>query len=328
MIMSRTPLRISFFGGGTDYPEYFQRESGAILGTAIDKFSYITASPFPSRLFDYSIRVSYRKVELVKSVQEIEHNVYRECLKHCGLDKDVELHNVADLPSFSGLGSSSTFTVGLLRALHALKGEEVDGLPLAYEAIHIERRVLRENVGCQDQTLAAVGGFHLVEFKREDDIRLHPVELSPSRLAELEAHLFVVFTGISRRASDVVATQLSNLPANRQTLAGMRVMVDKALAILTGSGSLTPLGHLLHEAWQAKRSLSDRISNSQIDGMYDRARQQGALGGKVLGAGGGGFLLFFAPPDRHAALRASFADFQEIRVRLNAPGSQIVFSST
>jgi D-glycero-alpha-D-manno-heptose-7-phosphate kinase len=325
MKMTRTPLRTSFFGGGTDYPEHFTRHGGAVLASAVDKFSYITASRFPSRLFDYNIRVSYRKVELVKQVAEIEHKVYRACLDFCGLERDIELHNVADLPSFTGLGSSSTFTVGLLHALHSFKEESRTPMELAYEAIHIEQDILKENVGCQDQTLAAVGGFNLVEFRATDDIRVTPLDLPPGRLAELEDHLFVVFTGVTRRASDVVASQLAKLDQNRDTLTAMRLMVDEAVAILTGPGPLTAFGELLHVAWQAKRSLCNRISNSHIDEMYETAMQHGALGGKLLGAGGGGFLLLFVPPERHQELAGRFSDYEIISVRLNAPGSQVVF---
>jgi D-glycero-alpha-D-manno-heptose-7-phosphate kinase len=326
MKMTRAPLRVSFFGGGTDYPEHFREHGGAVLGSAIDKFSYVTASPFPSRLFDYQIRVSYRKVELVKTVDEIQHAVYRECLKYCGLEKDVELHNVADLPSFTGLGSSSTFTVGLLHALHAFKGEDVQGIDLAYEAIHIEREVLKENVGCQDQTLAAVGGFNRIAFRREDDIDVQPVPITPERQAELESHFFIVFTGVTRRASEVAASQLDKVSANRDTLKAMEGMVDRAWDILTGTGPLSAFGELLHEAWAAKRSLCPKISSPQIDEMYERGRACGALGGKLLGAGGGGFLLLFAPPERRAALLETFEGYQEIRIHLNAPGSQVVFN--
>ena len=325
MKMTRTPLRISFFGGGTDYPEHFNQHGGAVLASAIDKFSYITASRFPCRLFDYNIRVSYRKVELVKQVAEIEHNVYRACLEFCGLEQGVELHNVADLPSFTGLGSSSTFTVGLLHALHAFKQEVRTPLELAYEAIHVERDILKENVGCQDQTLAAMGGLNLVEFFGTDDIRVSPLNLHPTRVAELESHLLVVFTGVTRRASDVAASQLARVDQNRDTLTSMRLMVDEATEILAGTGPLEAFGELLNMAWQAKRSLCERISNSKIDEMYDQAMQHGALGGKLLGAGGGGFLLLFAAPDRHQKLTDLFSDYEIISVKLNAAGSEVVF---
>lgn len=326
MLISRAPVRISFLGGGTDYPEHFWRHGGAVLATAIDKFSYVTASPFPSHLFDYSIRVSYRKVELVKEVGEIEHNVYRECLKFCGLDKDIELHHVADLPAFTGLGSSSAFTVSLLQALHSFKGEFVRPLDLAYEAIYVERHLLHDQVGCQDQLMAAMGGFNLVEFRTEEDITVTRIPLSPQRLAEFERHLFIVFTGIRRKAAEVVAKQLQKVGDNTDRLQQMRAMVDRGWDILTGNQPLSAFGELLHQAWLAKRSLDESISNSQIDCMYQLGREAGAWGGKLLGAGAGGFLLFFAPPEVHGQLRQAFSGCQVLEVKVNAPGSQIIFS--
>jgi len=326
MIIARAPLRVSFFGGGTDYPEYFRDEGGAVLGTAIDRFCYLTASPFPSALFDYSIRVSYRKVELVRCAADIEHNVYRACLQLCGINQDVELHAMADLPAFSGLGSSSSFTVSLLHALHAFKGEFVRPHDLACEAIHVEREVLADRVGCQDQVLAAYGGFNVVEFRREHDFTVSRLPLAPPRLAELEAHLFLVFTGITRKASEIVAPQLENVARNRTLLRRMRSMVDEGFNLLTGAESLQPFGTLLHEAWTAKRQLDDGISSLELDGMYRLGLDHGAWGGKLLGAGGGGFLLFVAPPEAHAGLAAAFHPKPSLHVRLNAPGSQIIFS--
>ncbi|MGI0479680.1 GHMP kinase [Geminocystis sp. CENA526] len=326
MLISRAPVRISFFGGGTDYPEYFLRHGGAVLATAIDKFCYLTASPFPSHLFDYTMRLSYRQVELVKNVTEIQHNVYRECLRFCGLERDIELHNVADLPAFTGLGSSSTFTVALLHALHSFKGEFVRPLDLAYEAIYVERKLLLDRVGCQDQLMAAVGGFNLVEFRTETDIVVHKVPISPQRLAEFEQHLFVVFTGIKRRASEVVAQQLDKVTDNTDTLKDMRKMVDDGWNILTSNQSLSAFGELLHQAWMAKRSLSQVISNPDIDRLYQQGITAGAWGGKLLGAGAGGFILFFAPPEAHSQLRSTFGNQQVLQVKVNAPGSEIIFS--
>jgi D-glycero-alpha-D-manno-heptose-7-phosphate kinase len=326
MLIARAPLRISFFGGGTDYPEYFLNHGGAVLATAIDKFCYLTASPFPSHLFDYIIRLSYRQVELVKSVSEIQHNVYRECLKFCGLDRDIELHNVADLPAFTGLGSSSTFTVALLHVLHSFKGQFVPPLDLAYEAIYVERHLLHDRVGCQDQLMAAVGGFNLVEFRTEEDIIVHRVPLSPQRLGEFEQHLFVVFTGIKRKAANVVAQQLEKVGDNTATLKQMRTMVDQGWDILTGNKPLSVFGELLDQAWNAKRSLSKVISNPYIDEMYRQGKEAGAWGGKLLGAGAGGFLLFFAPPELHENLKQVFCDRPCLRVKINAPGSEIIFS--
>lgn len=326
MLISRAPVRISFFGGGTDYPEYFLNHGGAVLATAIDKFSYVTASPFLSHLFDYSVRVSYRKVELVKTLDEMEHRVFRECLKFCDLDKDIELHNVADLPAFTGLGSSSAFTVSLLQALHSFKGEFVRPLDLAYEAIYVERHLVQDKVGCQDQLMAAMGGFNLVEFRTEQDIIVNRVTMTPQRMAEFEQHLFIVFTGIRRKAADVVEKQLKRVGDNTDTLKKMRQMVDQGWDILTGNQDLSAFGKLLDEAWQAKRSLDQGISNGDIDQMYQRGREAGAWGGKLLGAGAGGFMLFFAPPEVHPKLATTFKDHQLLSVKINAPGSQLIFS--
>ncbi|BFM40710.1 GHMP kinase [Synechocystis sp. LKSZ1] len=326
MLISRAPVRISFFGGGTDYPEYFLHHGGAVLATAIDKFSYVTASPFLSHLFDYSIRVSYRKVELVKTPDEMEHRVFRECLKFCGLEKDIELHNVADLPAFTGLGSSSAFTVSLLQALHSFKGEFVRPLDLAYEAIYVERHLVQDKVGCQDQLMAALGGFNLVEFRTEEDIIVNRVPLSPQRLEEFEQHLFIVFTGIKRKAANVVEKQLQKVQDNTDTLKLMRQMVGQGWDILTNQQCLSAFGQLLDQAWQAKRSLDQGISNVEIDRLYALGREAGAWGGKLLGAGAGGFLLFFAPPEVHPQLQQAFANHQVLSVKINAPGSQIIFS--
>ena len=324
MRMTRTPLRVSFFGGGTDYPEHFERHGGAVLGSAIDKFSYVTASHFHSRMFDYAIRVSYRKVELVKQLGDIEHAVFRECLRFCGIDRDIELHNVADLPAFSGLGSSSTFTVGLLCALHAFLGRSVSAQELAYQAIHIERNVLRENVGCQDQTFAAFGGFRVIEFRKIDDIVVRDVPLSDARIAEIESHLVMIFTRIVRRASDAVANQLRRVSQNLETLTRMRAMVDRGYDLLTGPDSPVAFGRLMHDAWEAKRQLASDVSNQEIDALYARAREHGAVGGKLLGAGGGGFLLMVVPPEAQPGLRAAFANHELLEVRLRAPGAEVL----
>ncbi|WP_267383581.1 GHMP kinase [Cyanobacterium sp. uoEpiScrs1] len=326
MLISRAPVRISFFGGGTDYPEHFLQHGGAVLATSIDKYSYVTATPFPSHLFDYLIRVSYRKVELVRAVDELEHNVYQKCLKFCGLEKDIELHNVADLPAFTGLGSSSAFTVSLLQALHSFKGEFVKPLDLAYEAIYVERHLVKDRVGCQDQLMAAVGGFNLVEFRTEEDIIVTRIPLSPQRLTEFESHIFIVFTGIKRKASQVVAKQLKRVADNTDILKKMRRMVDQGWDILTTNQPLSAFGELLHQAWIAKRSLDTIISNPEIDSLYNLGRESGAWGGKLLGAGAGGFILFFAPPESHKNLRQAFIQHEVLSVKINAPGSQIIFS--
>jgi D-glycero-alpha-D-manno-heptose-7-phosphate kinase len=328
MIITRAPLRISFFGGGTDYPEFFVGEGGAVLATAIDKFTYVTASPFFSDLFDFSVRVSYSKAESARRVEEIEHKVFREALKLFGFQKDIELHTVADLPAFTGLGSSSSFTVALLQALHSFRGEYVPPLALAYEAIDVERRRVGDNVGCQDQVTAAVGGFNLIEFRGEDDIQVHRVPISRARLEDFQRHLVLVYTGITRRASDLVARQLSCLSSNREPLRKMRAMAERGWDILIGSTPLSAFGELLHEAWMAKRGLESSISNAEIDRMYEAGRQKGALGGKLLGAGGGGFLAFFAPPEKHERLQEVFAPHPTLDFSIGAPGSEVIFATS
>jgi len=325
MIISRAPLRISFLGGGTDFPEYFRQHGGAVLATGIDKFSYVTANPFHSHLFEYAIRVSYSVGELAKKVDDIRHPVFRECLRYCGLEKDIELHTVADLPAFTGLGSSSAFTVSLLQVLHAYKGEYVRPIQLAYEAIHIERNVLKECVGVQDQTTAALGGFNVLEFHAEDDIRARPLTLSRARIEELESHLFIVFTGIKRRAQDLEKNKINNLAENCKHLHRLQNLVGQGYDILTSNASLSKFGDLLHQAWELKQLLDSGVSNPEINDLYKKGLTAGAWGGKLLGAGAGGFLLFCVPPEKQPAIQAAFKDYHNLTVRLAAPGSQIIF---
>jgi D-glycero-alpha-D-manno-heptose-7-phosphate kinase len=326
MIITKAPLRVSFFGGGTDFPEYFLKESGAVLAAAIPYYTYVTASRFPSGLFDYRVRISYSKGEMVNEINELQHPVFRECLRLCGIEHDIELHTVADLPSFTGLGASSSFTVALLQALHAYKGEYRRPLELAYEAIYVERSLLREAVGVQDQTTAAVGGFNVLEFRAEDDIQVTPLQLTRARLEELEAHLFMVFTGIKRRAAEVESGKLVRLNEVKPNLRRMRQMVDSGYDLLTSGGSLDRFGLLLHEAWVAKQTLSPGVSNEEIRRMYDLGLEAGAWGGKLLGAGGGGFLLFCAPPEARLALAERFRDQYQVEIRLGVPGTTVLFA--
>ena len=329
MIITRAPLRVSFFGGGTDYPAHFLEHGGAVLGSAIDQYSFITASPFRSEgLFDYAIRVTYREIEHVNTLDELKHVPIREALRKCGFDRDIEVHHIADLPAKTGLGSSSSFVVSLLQALHKLGGRDVKGIDLAYEAIHFERQILGESVGCQDQAFAAMGGFNVIEFRREDDISVHPLPISISRIAELESHLMMFYSGITRRAEDVVKTQLANVSDNKERYMRMRRQVDQAYDIITKGGSLTPFGELLDLAWAEKRALHNVISNPEIDSMYDRAKAAGAIGGKLLGAGGGGFLMLFVPPERQLAVEAALDGHCLVRPGLSAPGSDVIFNGT
>ena len=326
MIVTRTPFRISFFGGGTDYPEHFEKHGGAVLASAIDKAMFLSATHFYSRLFDYCIRIAYRQVECVNSVDELQHVPFREVLKWCGVTRDVEVDCAAELPSFAGLGSSSSFVVGLLNTLMAHQGKFVQPMDLAYQAIEIERSVLKEHVGCQDQTLAAVGGFNLIEFRRTDDIVVHRVPLGPARLREFDDHLLLIFTGLRRRAEEQAARQVAKIADNRARLVRMRELVDEAYESVV-AGRLEEFGRLLHESWLSKRELETSISNETIDSIYSAGLEAGAWGGKLLGAGGGGFLLFFVPPDRRAAVRERLGHLEEIPIRINAPGSHVIYAA-
>lgn len=326
MIISKTPLRISFFGGGTDFPEFFHGNGGAVLGTAIDKHIYHSVTRFPSELFDYSIRLAYRRVECVRSLEAIEHSPFREIMRFFGIDRDIEISLTADLPSFSGLGSSSSFTVGLINALSAYTGKFIPKLELARMAIQVEREVLRETVGWQDQIFAAYGGINLIEFERDGNFTVHRINLPKSRQLDLDQSILLYFTGITRRASDVEKNKIRNLASIRENLLRMHRMVEKAHGLLTGGSSLSEFGMLLDATWQEKRLLDPGVSNSEIDALYDMGIGAGALGGKLLGAGGGGFMAFFVPRERQSAVRAALQNYHEIDFSINAPGSSIVHS--
>lgn len=326
MIVTRTPFRISFFGGGTDYPEHFEKHGGAVLASAIDKAMFLSATHFYSRLFDYCIRIAYRQVECVKSVEDLQHIPFREVLKWCGVTRDVEVDCAAELPSFAGLGSSSSFVVGLLNTLMTHQGKFVQPMELAYQAIEIERRVLGEHVGCQDQTLAAVGGFNLIEFRRTDDIVAHRVPMTSDRVGEFDSHLMLIFTGLRRRAEEQAAKQVARIEDNAARLNHMRKLVDLAYESVV-TGHWEKFGQLLNESWVEKRALEPSISNETIDSIYSAGLEAGAWGGKLLGAGGGGFLLFFVAPERRAAVRERLQHLEEIPIRINAPGSHVIYAS-
>lgn len=327
MIITQTPLRISFLGGGTDYPEYFEKHGGAVLGTAVDKSAYFAMSHFYSRMFDYSIRLAYRKVECVYKLDEIEHVPFRECLRWAGVESDVEINHAAELPSMTGLGSSSSFTVGLLNTIYAFQRRMVAPLDLAYQAIDLERNVLKESVGVQDQTFAAVGGFNLIEFRRMGDFVVHRIPLGHARLTEFESHLLCFFTGIKRRAEELASRQVKRVGENKDRLGRMRAMVDEGYNALVGTGNMAAFGRLLHQSWVAKRELDSAISNGAIDDYYQAGMDAGAYGGKLLGAGGGGFVLFFAPPETHARIRAKLPDLLEVNFKLDAPGTRVLHCS-
>jgi len=304
MIITRTPLRISLFGGGTDYPVWYREHGGAVLSTTINKCCYITCRWLPP-FFDHHSRICYSKVENVARNDAIQHPSVRACLQYLRIEEGVEIQHVADLPARTGLGTSSAFTVGLLLGLYALKNQMRDRHSLALDAIHVEQELLKESVGAQDQVSAAYGGFNRIEFNRDGAIQARKILASPSRLEELEQHLSIFFTGFSRTAADIAKEQIRLTPKRERELSLMSQLVDDAESILTDSGrSLDELGRLLHVSWQIKKSLTQCISNSSIDAIYEAGRSAGALGGKLLGAGGGGFMLFFTPPHLRNELRS------------------------
>ena len=282
MIISRTPFRVSFFGGGTDYPAWFEENGGSVLATTINKYCYITCRCLPP-FFEHKYRIVYSKVETVNQVKEIQHPSVRVALEMVGIKEGLEIHHDGDLPARAGLGSSSAFTVGMLNALYALKGSMVPKTRLAEEAIHLERNILNESVGSQDQVLTALGGFKKIDFNTDHSFSEMPVIISTERRAELESHLLLFYTGISRFASKVAEKKIANIPKKKKELAVMRQMVDEGLKILTNGQSITEFGKLLHESWKLKRELSDAISTSLIDETYQAALSEGALGGKLFG---------------------------------------------
>lgn len=323
MIISRTPFRMSFFGGGTDYPAWYNEHKGAVLATTIDKYCYITARYLPP-FFEHKSRIIYSKMEHITNIEDIDHPSVREVLKFLNIREGIEIHHDGDLPARTGLGSSSSFTVGLLNALYALKGMMPTKEQLATEAVHVEQDLIKENVGCQDQTLAAYGGFNFIEFGGPNHLQVRTVTVGPERLRELQSHLMLFFSGFSRTASEIAATQIKNTPNKTKELTQMYALALQALEVLK-KGDICDFGKLLHESWQLKRSLSEKISTSHIDEIYNAAREAGAQGGKLLGAGGGGFVLIFAKPEDQPKIRARLKDFLEIPFKFESLGSQIIF---
>lgn len=324
MIITRTPFRISFFGGGTDYPGWYREHGGAVLATSIDKYCYLTCRHLPP-FFEHRIRVVYSKIENCNSLEEIEHPSVRETLRFLEYQRGVEIHHDGDLPARSGMGSSSAFTVGLLHALYALKGRMPGKHQLAMESIHLEQEILKETVGSQDQVTAAYGGFNHVLFHQSGEISVRPIILPPARLQELSSHLMLFYTGIKRTAAQVASTYVPSLESKRRQLRILRDMVDEAITILSGPGEIRAFGDLLHEAWQAKRAMSNHISSTEIDEIYETARTAGALGGKITGAGGGGFLLLFAPPRHHSHIREKLDGLLHVPFKFDTAGTQVIF---
>jgi D-glycero-alpha-D-manno-heptose-7-phosphate kinase len=324
MIISRTPFRVSFFGGGTDYPTWYREHGGAVLATSINRYCYLSCRFLPP-FFDHRSRVVWSKIERVASNDEIEHPVVRAVLDMMQITEGVEIHHDGDLPSRTGLGSSSAFTVGLLHALHALKGEMISKMEMARSAVHVEQVLLKESVGVQDQIATAFGGFNRVDINPDDSFAVRPMILPPGRLAQLQSHVLMFYTGVSRLSSEVAKESIAQIPKKSPDMHRMRAMVDEASDILTSGSDIVDFGRLLHDAWQIKRSLSAKVAPEFVDDIYIKAQGAGAVGGKLLGAGGGGFMIFFAPPERHAAIIAALDHLLLVPIEFENGGTQIIF---
>jgi D-glycero-alpha-D-manno-heptose-7-phosphate kinase len=323
MIVTRTPFRMSFFGGGTDYPVWFREHGGAVLATTLDKYCYITCRYLPP-FFDHRSRIVYSKIENVRSNGEIEHPAARGVLEYLGVTAGVEVHHDGDLPAKTGLGSSSAFTVGLLHAVKALQGVMPTKMELARQAIHLEQEVLRESVGCQDQVLAAFGGLLRVDFDRDGEIRVAPVVLPSERLENFQRHLLLFFTGFSRIASEIAEEQIRLTSQLKSELMCLYQLVDQAQGVLCSRGDLSEFGRLLHESWMVKRALTRKIAPAAVDEIYQTARAAGAIGGKLMGAGGGGFMVLFARPEDHGRIRDALRRLLEVPCRFDRGGSEII----
>lgn len=325
MIMSRAPFRISFFGGGTDYPVWYNEHGGAVLAGSINKYCYVTVRYLPP-FFDHKYRIRYTEREEVQSISQIKHPSARECLAFLNFDRGVEIQHNSDLPAGIGLGSSSTFTVCLLNALYALKGKMVTKRQLALEAMHIEQDIIKENVGSQDQTIAAFGGLNKIEFGGQHQIQVQPVTFDAQYLQFFQDHLMLFFTGFSRTASEIAGEQIRQTPNRENELKRMLGMVDEAISILnSGSSDLTDFGRLMHDSWMLKRSLTNKITNTVIDEIYETAIKAGALGGKLLGAGGGGCMLFFVNPEDRPKVREALEKLLYVPFRFEDLGSQVIY---
>jgi len=325
VIISKTPYRISFFGGGTDYPEWYIQEGGAVLSTTIDKYCYISCRFLPP-FFNIKHRIVWSHIETVSTLSEILHPAVREGLRHLGFNDAVglEIHHQGDLPARSGMGSSSSFAVGLFKALTALQGQMISKHELALKAIELEQTVLKENVGSQDQMAAAYGGLNVINFFKSGEIKVEPVTIPAERVSDLQSRLLLVYTGTSRLASDVAGDIIANLHGKVQRLREMRKMVDQAISILNGPGSLDDFGRLLHEGWVLKRELSAEVTTTTVDHVYQTALEHGALGGKLLGAGGSGFMVFYVPPERQAGVVKALSGYLHVPFQFETEGSTLM----
>jgi D-glycero-alpha-D-manno-heptose-7-phosphate kinase len=326
LIISRTPFRVSFFGGGTDYPAWYLEEGGAVLSTTIDKYCFISCRILPP-FFNIRHRIVWSHIETVSTISEILHPAVREGLRFLGFDNStgLEIHYQGDLPARAGMGSSSSFAVGFIKAITALRGQMISKHELAQKAIELEQTVLKEHVGSQDQIAASYGGFNIIHFLRNGDFRVEPVTISASRAFELQSRLLLFYLGSSRLASEVAADVIANFQHKRKELRQMHAMVEQALSILNSQGNLDDFGYLLHESWMLKRETGVTVTNATVDSIYETAVKHGALGGKLLGAGGTGFMVFYVPPAKHANVLQALSAYLHVPFKFENEGSTLIY---
>lgn len=322
MIVTQTPIRVSFFGGGTDFRDFFSREEGCVLSSAIDKYIFVIIK----ERFDDRIRVGYTKIEMVDHLDEVQHELVREALRITGITHGVEVSTMADIPSAgSGLGSSSAVTVGLLNAMYAYKGQAVEAEELARQACQIEIDILGKPIGIQDQYIAAYGGLRFMEFKANGQVDVNLVDLEDGIKRQLKQQLMLFFTGVTRRSSDILTEQKANIEQRLKVLRRLKALAYEARQCL-GNRHFDGFGELLHQSWQLKKQLASRITNDEIDRMYETARRVGAIGGKITGAGGGGFMLLYCPREKQHDVRVALSHLWELPFHLERDGSKVIFN--
>ena len=326
MIISKTPFRMSLFGGGTDYPDWYKKNAGSVIGATIDKYCYITVRYLPP-FFEHKHRIVWSNIELINEIDEIRHPAVRAVLQTRKINKGMEITYNADLPARSGLGSSSSFTVGLLNALNQLQGNKLSKEDLAKDAIHIEQEIMKEAVGSQDQIWASYGGLNQINFYRDGGFDVSPLNLSDENKNSLSSSLMLFFTGFSRSAPLIAQKQIDNFKKKETELRTIQQMCHEAKEILLKKNDpVFELGNLINEAWQIKRGLADGVTTPAIDGIYSAGLEAGALGGKLLGAGGGGFIVFIVKPQDQAKVRERLKDLIHVTFEFDTGGSRIVVS--
>lgn len=324
MVITQTPFRISLFGGGTDFPEWYRKNGGAVLSTTIDKYCYISCRLLPP-FFEHKSRIVYSLIENVKEISEIKHPAVRGVLEYLDVTEGIEIHHDGDLPARSGIGSSSSFTVGLIHAIYAMRGEILGKHDLACQAIEVEQKVINETVGAQDQVAAAYGGINKISFRQDDTFEVQPILMTREKYQNLNSHLMLFFTGKTRSSSHIAKTHVENIDKKEKQLHSMQAYVDEAIGVITKSRDLSEIGEMLHESWMLKRELSDKVSTKLIDEIYQAGREAGAIGGKILGSGGGGFMLFFAKPEQQTKIRAKLSHLLEVPFQFEFSGSRTIF---